>query len=152
MLAAPLPVVIDNNVVLDLWLFEDLRVEPLRTALNVGRVRWVVCPSLRTELEHVTSRPWIQARGLSANRLWEQWAALAHEVSNPPTQCTGAGLTCRDVSDQKFIALALAVNASALFSWDRDLLSLRRRAARKGLRIERPDSAGMAVSGITVSV
>ena len=56
-LANPRPtVVLDSNVVLDLWFFADPRVATLRQAVESGQLRWVTTPALQEELSHVLSQ------------------------------------------------------------------------------------------------
>jgi predicted nucleic acid-binding protein len=49
-----------------------------------------------------------------------------------------AALRCTDPSDQKFVDLALSVSGTWLFSRDRAVLKLARRAAPLGCRIVEP--------------
>ena len=53
---APL-VVLDTNVVLDLWLFGDPRAAALRQALQAGRLAALVTAPLLAELADVLQRP-----------------------------------------------------------------------------------------------
>ncbi|MFZ9370825.1 MAG: PIN domain-containing protein, partial [Limnohabitans sp.] len=54
--------VLDTNIVLDLWWFEDPRAEPLLTALQAGQVRWLATEAMREELERVLSYPHLTRR------------------------------------------------------------------------------------------
>jgi predicted nucleic acid-binding protein len=56
------PVVIDTNVVLDLWLYQDPRALALREALEAGGLQWVATHEMREELIRVLQYAHIQAR------------------------------------------------------------------------------------------
>ena len=56
----PQPWVIDTNIVLDLWLFEDPATVPLRAALQSGRISHLATHSMRDELERVLTYPHIE--------------------------------------------------------------------------------------------
>jgi len=58
------------------------------------------------------------------------------EAASPPA----VRLICRDPDDQKFIDLAISQGAQWLFSRDRAVLALAKRARAQGLIIMSPDS------------
>ena len=45
------PVVIDTNIVLDLLVFADEAVAPLKPQLASGALQWIAAPAMRVELE-----------------------------------------------------------------------------------------------------
>ncbi len=132
--SAPPIVVLDTNVVLDWLFFADPRCASLAAAVEGGQVRWLASPAMHDELRHVLGRG-IAAR--SAGRpdavfaAWERWAGIVAPWDRPSPR----ELRCSDADDQKFIDLALQVEASALVSRDRALLKVGRRALRHGLAI-----------------
>ncbi len=126
-----LDLVLDTNVLLALWLFQDPTLEPLRRALDAGRVRWIATSAMLEELDQVASRPF-PARYRPSSELRSPPAQLQLAPASP------APWRCRDGADQKFLDLAWALQLP-LCSRDRDLLSLRRRGAARGLRIEPPE-------------
>jgi putative PIN family toxin of toxin-antitoxin system len=135
-------IVIDTNVLLDLWVFEDPTVAPLRVALDKG-----VCFALRSretdaELLDVLARPQF---GLSADRqqsllvAWRRRALLIERVFPAPWQCT-------DPHDQPFLDLAMTAHAQVLVTKDKALLRLYRKVRSADLRIVRPGAlAGLIV-------
>lgn len=138
MVAAP-RIVIDTNVLLDLWVFADPAVAPLAAALDARHVRPVRSDATDGELRAVLARP---AFALAPDRqaaLVADWLARAEAVAAPPV----AGLRCRDPLDQKFVELAVAAGARWLVTRDRALLALARRAGARGLTVVTP--AGFAV-------
>ena len=104
-------VVLDTNVVLDLWLFGDARAQPLRPFA----ADWPAPPAQVLATVHASAR------------LVQQPAA------GPPAP------RCTDTDDQKFIDLAWAWPASVLFSRDRAVLKLARAAQRRSLQITTPE-------------
>lgn len=137
------PVVLDTNVVLDLWLFGDSRADTLRAALDAGQLGWVATERMLSELDHVLQRPFLMT-------LLQPWgddpaAALVALrarccVLQTPAPSTDRVPTCRDPDDQPFIDLAWQLRTRWLFSRDRALLALARRARPRGLVIVAPDS------------
>jgi predicted nucleic acid-binding protein len=128
--AGPEPghLVLDTNIVLDLWVFDDVAARPLRTELELGRVRWVATQAMRSELERVLAYAPIAARlhsrGLHAAGVLQGFDRHAVLVEAPPK----ARLTCSDPDDQKFIDLAIAYQCP-LLSKDAAVLSMRKRLA-----------------------
>lgn len=128
--------VLDTNVVLDWLVFRNPRVDALGAALDAGSLQWLSCPPMRSELAYM----------LASQRL-ARWAPDASEVlgrhDRLATLCDApelplARLRCSDPDDQVFVDLALAQRADWLWTHDRALLKLARRAAALGLRIGAP--------------
>ena len=109
--AAPPPLVLDTNVVLDLLVFEDPAVAGLRRALEDASVAWLATEAMRAELERVLTYPRIATRlvrhGTSATDVLANYNRLAR--SRPPAPA--AAIRCSDHDDQIFIDLAVAHGA-----------------------------------------
>ena len=77
-------VVIDTNIVLDLLLFAEPAVEPLRQALLQQRLRWLAIAHMRNELERVLQYPQIAPRmafyGHSTEQLLQRMDAVVQYV------------------------------------------------------------------------
>ena len=142
--AAPV-VVLDTNVALDLWLFGDPRVAPLRAALQAGRLQALATHPMRAELAAVLRRPFAQAVGQTPEAVLAAWTTNLRLVE-PPPECAPWPPRCSDPDDQKFIDLAWHGEAAWLFSRDRAVLKLARAARTRGLRIATPEAwaAGLA--------
>jgi putative PIN family toxin of toxin-antitoxin system len=127
------PIVIDTNIVLDLFVFNDPATHPLKQALASQRVQWLSTHAMRDELERVLSYPKIIARlavaELAAKSVLQQFDAAAHLVEVAPK----ASVTCRDPDDQKFIDLAVHHKA-ALLSKDSAVLCMRKRLLALSVR------------------
>jgi putative PIN family toxin of toxin-antitoxin system len=120
--------VLDTNIVLDLFVFRDERAASLHQAIANGTVQWLATPSMREELACVLAYEQIGARmgaaNVSAQQVLDAFDVHAQMVDAAPS----AGCTCRDASDQKFIDLAVA-HGAALLSKDKEVLALRRKLA-----------------------
>jgi predicted nucleic acid-binding protein len=138
-MTAPVDVIIDTNVVLDWLVFRDPRVAHLDQALRSATLRWCTCAPMLQELAHVLARPPLNTRPVDRQALQIQLDTWAHHVDAPGPVPARPGLRCSDTDDQIFIELALARGAPLLFSRDRAVLKLARKAAQVGLRITTPE-------------
>jgi putative PIN family toxin of toxin-antitoxin system len=136
-------VVIDTNVVLDLFVFDDPACAALRAALDDGRTTWLASEAMREELQRVLAYPHIARRLLEpgAERVLAAFDRHTHRVEAAPK----AAFTCRDPDDQRFIDLAVAHQAT-LLSKDAQVLALARRLARIGVRVGPPATLLEAVA------
>ena len=130
------PLVIDTNIVLDLFVFADAAAAPLRARLEAGAVRWLATAAMRDELQRVLGYPQIVPRlvfyQLSAEQVMAAFDRFARIVEVAPK----AAVTCSDPDDQKFIDLAVAHRA-ALLSKDQAVLSMARRLATLDVPVAR---------------
>lgn len=133
--AAVSTVVLDTNVVLDWLWFGDARVQPMSQAVCTGRVQWVGSDAMRAELEAVLARGHLRDRGHTPESVlagFDRWCRLDEPGAT-------SALRCSDPDDQKFLDLALARTAAALFTRDRCVLRLARRARAFGLWVGPPE-------------
>ena len=130
--AAKTTLVIDTNIVLDLFVFADVAAKPLRAAIEAGVIDWLATLPMRVELARVLGYPQIVPRlafyGLSADDIMGAFDKHARLVVVAPK----AAPTCRDADDQCFIDLAVA-HRVPLLSKDRAVLTLRKRLAELGV-------------------
>ena len=130
------PLVLDTNIALDLFVFVDPATAPLRAALDGATHRWLATEAMRDELARVLTYPQI-ARRLAAQALPNETVlgAFDQRVSIMPVAAK-APFACKDPDDQKFIDLAVAHRA-ALLSKDAHVLSMAKRLARLGVAVSR---------------
>jgi putative PIN family toxin of toxin-antitoxin system len=125
-------IVIDTNVVLDLLVFNDPAVQPLRDKLANGDLRWIATRPMRDELARVLAYPQI-VKSLEHHQVQPvlvlaqfdaqvQWCDVAPKAS----------VTCKDPDDQCFIDLAVAHRAQ-LLSKDKAILCMRKRLLALGV-------------------
>lgn len=130
--------VLDTNLVLDLWVFDDPGVAPLRAALAQGQLRWVATAHMRAELAAVLHYPHLLAvmarRGVAGA---EVLAAMDAQVHTWAEAAPKAPYTCRDPDDQVFIDLAVA-HGALLLSKDKAVLKLAKRLQTLGAEVRRP--------------
>ena len=121
----PRSLVIDTNVVLDLFLFQDPRTPELARAIRAGEVRWLATPRMREECKRVLAYPHLQ--GVAAQKSVAAEAVLAQfdALSTPAEVAPDLPLRCKDPDDQCFIDLA-AAHGATLISKDRHVLKLRK--------------------------
>ena len=137
----PTVLVLDTNVVLDLFVYEDPATLPLRALLADAQVRWLATPVMREELRRVLAYPQVvrrlEARALSAETVLARFDARAQPMDVAPK----APYTCKDADDQQFIDLAVAHSAT-LLSKDKAVLCMAKRLARLGVVVSRRWPAG----------
>ena len=132
--AALVRVVLDTNIVLDLWLYKDAATPVLLEALETKRVQWLATQVMRDELERVLAYTHIVKRlafsQLTAEDILAQFDA---HVQLLPIAAK-ALYVCKDGDDQKFIDLA-AQHKTQLISKDKAVLTMRNRMARLGVAV-----------------
>ena len=123
--------VIDTNIVLDVFVFKDAAALPVRKGLEEGTLRWIATQAMRDELERVLAYPQILPRlafyELTAAQVLESFDKYSQRVE----AATKAPVTCKDPDDQRFIDLAVTHEAT-LLSKDRAVLSMKKRLAALG--------------------
>jgi putative PIN family toxin of toxin-antitoxin system len=144
-------VVLDTNVCLDAFVFDDPRAATLVAALTAGDIEAVTRADCRDEWLGVLAYPALKLDGL---RRAQAMARFDRMVRLLVGASAGDGLDdadldaasrvslprCRDPDDQKFLQLAAASGAAVLFSRDAEVLRLARRTVRDGLfQIVKPE-------------
>lgn len=140
--AAPLTVVLDSNVWLDILIFDDPHTRAIRTALERGALCALIDARCQGELAHVLDYPQFQGRGTDKAGALAVLATLVRQIEPPELPADARPLPqCRDRDDQKFLELARASGAAWLVSKDRAVLKMAKRIARDfGFRIGTPDT------------
>ena len=128
--------VLDTNVVLDLFVYEDAATVPLSELLADARTQWLATAVMREELRRVLDYPQVikrlEARSLSAATVLAAFDARVQLADAAPK----APCTCKDPDDQKFIDLAVE-HAALLLSKDKAVLCMGKRLARLGVAVSR---------------
>ena len=138
---SPRRVVLDTNVLVSLFVFDDARYGDMLARIDSGRWQAFTNEHCLTELRHVLARPMFGLDDASQTAAFARWRRMS-------TCCAGAGQrdyalpVCRDADDQKFLELARAVAADWLVTDDKALLVLGRRQKLAGkFRILTPQAA-----------
>ncbi len=126
--------VLDTNIVLDLWVFDEPQAEALRESVERGHTHWLATAAMRDELARVLAYPQIVKRlthrALPASAVldhFDRWAQLQPDAPKAPC-------VCKDPDDQKFIDLAVC-HSAALHSKDHHVLCMRKRLERCGVTL-----------------
>jgi len=130
--------VIDTNIVLDLWLFEDPATIPLRAALQSGAISHLATDSMRDELERVLAYPHLVKRMAKSKILAQDILNRFDEHLLAVEPAAKALFTCKDPDDQKFIDLAVA-HAVPLLSKDKAILCMKKRLLQSGVVLNPTD-------------
>jgi len=140
MITAPAkPIVIDTNVLLDLFVFHDPRWAELLAALEAGEVEALTRADCRDEYLAVLRYPHLPLDDDSRAQAAARFDALLRLVA-PDSKAIRLPV-CTDRDDQKFMELARDAGANILISKDKALLKLNRKTAQAGLfRIMLPES------------
>ena len=126
--------VLDTNVCLDLFVFDDPQCAGLLAAVHAGNVELVTREDCYAEWQAVLTYPQLKLDELTRARAIESFDRYVRIVSEPLVSNRDVVLPrCRDRDDQKFLELAFQARAIALLTRDDELLRLARRAQRDGL-------------------
>ena len=125
-------IVLDTNIVLDTFVFNDPAAEPIRHALANYKLDWLATQPMRDELARVLAYPKIAARlmvyHLTVMDVLTKFDQHARLVDVAPK----ASVTCSDADDQKFIDLAVTHRAT-LLSKDHAVISMKKRLLALGV-------------------
>jgi putative PIN family toxin of toxin-antitoxin system len=133
-------VVLDTNVLVSLYVFDDSRLAPLRLKIEHGEWLALTRQDCLDEFRRVLGYPIF---ALSEQRQEEMFASyLARTQRNETRPSYAAALPrCSDRDDQKFLELARDAQAAWLVTADKALLKLARRdRLRRLFRILTPEA------------
>jgi putative PIN family toxin of toxin-antitoxin system len=131
-------IVLDTNVCLDLFVFNDPRWAGLLAAIEEGKVEAVTRADCRDEYLIVLHYPHLPLTDANRPQATERFDALVKVVA--PNSRAVRLPVCTDRDDQKFLELARDAGAEILVTKDKALLKLARKTAKEGLfRIMPPE-------------
>lgn len=126
--------VLDTNIALDLFVFQDAATEALRTAVERADGAWITTAAMREELARVLAYPQIARRLEAQTRPAQDVLDAFDRCTRLVPEASKAAYTCKDPDDQKFIDLA-AEHRATLVSKDDAVLCMAKRLARVGVRV-----------------
>ena len=140
MITAPAEsIVIDTNVLLDLFVFHDPRWAELLAAIETKQVDAITRAECRDEYLAVLRYPHLPLDEAGRERAAARFDALLRLVA--PEAKPIRLPVCTDRDDQKFMELARDAGAAVLISKDKALLKLGRKTVQAGLfRIMLPEA------------
>jgi putative PIN family toxin of toxin-antitoxin system len=117
-------VVLDTNILLDLFYFKDKCVQELMNCLQHHEIRAYTCLAIWEELEEVLARKPFHQSPQQIQMIRDTNSSLFEWLTPEGKK---SGIKCSDPDDQIFIELAFAVAPCLLITKDNDLLKLRKR-------------------------
>ena len=126
-------VVIDTNVLLDLFVFNDFRAIHLKEALLSRQIDAIASPKTLEEFADVISRPLFSLDTDAQEQILVKWRLLARVLEDQ--NLLSAPWQCQDADDQVFLDLAYTAKPCTLISKDNEILKLANRAANEGIQI-----------------
>ena len=130
-------IVLDTNVVLDLFHWANVDAVPIMAALESGRIKCLADERTLDELQRVLTYPQLK---LTPEMIAERWARYRALVELIPEGDAPPLPRCTDRDDQKFLELAARTGADWLVSKDKALLKLRGRT-KLAFQILKPAAA-----------
>lgn len=116
-----LRLVLDTNVVLDLFHWANTDAVPIMAALEAGQIECVADQRTLDELQRVLTYPQLK---LTPEMIVERYARYSKLVRLHPEGEAPPLPRCKDRDDQKFLELAARCGANLLVSKDKALLKL----------------------------
>ncbi len=127
------PVVLDTNILLDIFVFDDQRASNLKQAIVDGSITAIASQKTFLEFADVISRPLFKLNTARQGTMLTQWQSIAqlHDDSN----LAPAPWKCQDPDDQIFLDLAYQLRPAILISKDNAVLKIAGRAAQENILI-----------------
>ena len=132
-----LRLVLDTNVVLDLFHWGNVDAVPIMAALEAGQIKCFADERTLDELQRVLTYPQLKH---TPEMIAERYARYSKLVTMVPPGEAPKLPRCKDRDDQKFLELAARCEANLLVSKDKALLRLRGRTTL-GFKILKPAEA-----------
>ena len=126
-------VIFDTNVLLDLFVFNDVKAIHLKAALLDQKLIGYANSQTLDEFAEVISRPVFALDEAVQSAILSQWQGLVRVVEVP--RLSTALWLCQDPDDQVFVDLAYHLKPCILFSKDLELLKMASRAAKEDILI-----------------
>jgi putative PIN family toxin of toxin-antitoxin system len=121
--------ILDTNILLDIFVFDDQRANPLRAALSNQEIDALVTEDTLDEFIDVISRSQFGLDKQKQAEILLQWQSWSRLVKQSDLQV--APWKCKDRDDQVFINLAFSFKPSTLISKDKLVLKLAKRAIKE---------------------
>ena len=121
--------ILDTNILLDIFVFDDQRAHPLRAALSNQEIDALVTEDTLDEFIDVISRSQFGLDKQKQAEILLQWQSWSRLIKQSDLQV--APWKCKDRDDQVFINLAFSFKPSTLISKDKLVLKLAKRAIKE---------------------
>ena len=127
------PVVLDTNILLDIFVFNDKRALHLKKVLFNKTIHFVASQKTIEEFADVISRPLFKLDEQTQVAILAQWQSIAEWQDD--SNLAPAPWKCQDPDDQIFLDLAYQLRPTILISKDNAVLQIARKAALKDILI-----------------
>jgi putative PIN family toxin of toxin-antitoxin system len=127
------PVILDTNILLDIFVFNDERAANLKQAMVEQSIQVLTSQQMLEEFADVLSRPLFKLKDESQAAIFTQWKSIAQQVDD--SNLAPAPWSCQDPDDQIFLDLAYQFRPSILISKDNAVLQIASRAAPENILI-----------------
>jgi putative PIN family toxin of toxin-antitoxin system len=127
------PVVLDTNILLDIFVFNDERALHLKKVLFDKTRHFVASQKTIEEFADVISRPLFKLDEEAQAAILAQWQSIAEQRDD--SNVAPAPWKCQDPDDQIFLDLAYQLRPTILISKDNAVLQMARRAASEDILI-----------------
>ena len=138
-----LRLVLDTNVVLDLFHWANTDAVPIMAALESGRIECFADERTLNELQRVLTYPQLK---MTPDMIVERYARYSKLIRLVDAGEAPPLPRCKDRDDQKFLELAARCGANILVSKDKALLKLRGRTTL-AFQIMKPAAASALLAG-----
>ena len=128
-------IVLDTNIVLDVFVFSDPAADPIRLGLAEQQLNWLATQPMRDELARVLAYPNIAAKLAFCKLASTDVLASFDQHTRLVAVAPKASVTCSDADDQKFIDLAVQHRA-LLLSKDKAVLSMKKRLLAQAIHVQ----------------
>ena len=126
-------VVLDTNILLDVFVFCDKRAVDLKRAILQQEIVAIASPKTLEELTDVIARPLFKLDIATQNEILTQWKTFAKIEDD--LNLARAPWECEDIDDQIFLDLAYRLKPAMILSKDNALLKLAKHTASAGILI-----------------
>ncbi|MBU3558671.1 putative toxin-antitoxin system toxin component, PIN family [Polynucleobacter sp. Nonnen-W13] len=127
------PVVLDTNILLDIFVFNDERALQLKEALFDKTTQFLASQKTIEEFADVISRPLFKLDKQTQTALLTQWQSIAEQRDD--SNLASAPWQCQDPDDQIFLDLAYQLRPTILISKDNAVLQIAHKAASENILI-----------------
>ena len=125
------PVVLDTNILLDIFVFNDERAINLKQAIVDGSITAIASQKTLLEFADVISRPLFKLDEVTQAAILAQWQSIAQQYDD--SDLATAPWKCQDPDDQIFLDLAYQLRPAILISKDNALLHIASRATQENI-------------------
>jgi putative PIN family toxin of toxin-antitoxin system len=127
------PVVLDTNILLDIFVFNDERAIHLKQAIVNEGIVAIASQKTMLEFTDVISRPLFKLDEATQVAVLSQWQSIAQQYDD--SDLAPAPWICQDPDDQIFLDLAYRLRPAILISKDNAVLNIASRAAQEDILI-----------------